>query len=56
MTAGETLARRINQTAVRRAVLCAVLLFDLFIAWTVFYSPIDDWRWSIDEIGLRWWL
>lgn len=40
----------------RRAVLAAVLAFYLFVAWTVFYSPIDDWRWSLDEIGLRWWL
>ena len=41
---------------VRRLVLAAVLLWCLFIGWTVFYSPIDDWRWSLDQLGLRWWL
>ena len=45
-----------KQILVRRAVLAVTLAFYLFVAWTVFYSPIDDWRWSLDEIGLRWWL
>ena len=43
-----------KQTALRRAVLAGMLLFDLYIAWTVFYSPLDDWQWSMD-VGL-WWL
>ena len=43
-----------KQTALRRAVLAGMLLFDLYIAWTVFYSPLDDWQWSMDT-GL-WWL
>ena len=45
-----------KQILVRRTVLAVTLAFYLFVAWTVFYSPIDDWRWSLDEIGLRWWL
>ena len=40
----------------RWAVLTAALVFYLFLGWTVFYSPIDDWRWGIDSIGLDWWL
>lgn len=43
-----------KQTALRRAVLAGMLLFDLYIAWTVFYSPLDDWQWSMD-VGI-WWL
>ena len=45
-----------KQVLIRRGVLALTLAFYLFVAWTVFYSPIDDWRWSLDEIGLRWWL
>lgn len=44
-----------KQSALRRAVLAVVLLFDLYIAWTVFYSPLDDWQWSMD-MGIQWWL
>lgn len=44
-----------KQTALRRTVLAGVLLFDLYIAWTVFYSPLDDWQWSMD-MGIQWWL
>ena len=62
MTAAVLVRRRLQALprpggrTVRRAVLAAVLLWCLFVGWTVFYSPIDDWRWSLDEIGLRWWL
>ena len=45
-----------KQVLIRRGVLALTLAFYLFVAWTIFYSPIDDWRWSLDEIGLRWWL
>ena len=31
-----------------------MLLFDLYVAGTVFYSPLDDWQWSMDT-GI-WWL
>ena len=43
-----------RQTALRRTVFAGMLLFDLYIAGTVFYSPIDDWQWSMDT-GI-WWL
>ena len=43
-----------KQTALRRAVLAGALLVHLYLAWTVFYSPLDDWQWSMD-VGL-WWL
>ena len=43
-----------KQAVLRRTVLAGALLFHLYIAWTVFYSPLDDWQWSMD-VGL-WWL
>ena len=43
-----------RQTALRRTVFAGILLFDLYVAGTVFYSPLDDWQWSMD-IGI-WWL
>ena len=44
-----------KQTALRRVILAAVLLFDLYVARAVFYSPLDDWQWSMD-MGIEWWL
>ena len=38
------------------ACLAAALIFCLFLAWAVPYSPIDDMQWGLDEPGLRWWL
>ncbi len=37
------------------ALMAAVLLFDLAIAWAVPYSATDDLLWGMEE-GLRWWL
>lgn len=37
------------------ALMAAVLLFDLAIAWAVPYSATDDYLWGMEE-GLRWWL
>ena len=43
-----------KQAILRRAVLAGVLAFHLYAAWAVFYSPLDDWQWSMDT-GI-WWL
>lgn len=45
-------------TARRRLTLAALtilLVFWLFIAWSVPYSSVDDFQWGLEE-GLRWWL
>lgn len=44
-----------KQTVLRRVFLVCMLLFDLYVAHAVFYSPLDDWQWSMD-MGIQWWL
>ena len=45
-----TARRRITLT-----VLALLLAFWLFVAWSIPYSPIDDFQWGMED-GLRWWL
>ena len=44
-----------KRTVLRRVFLACVLIFDLYVGHTVFYSPLDDWQWSMD-MGIEWWL
>ena len=44
-----------RQTVLRRVLLACILIFDLYVGHTVFYSPLDDWQWSMD-MGIQWWL
>lgn len=43
-----------RKTWICRAVLAAVLIYYLFIAWAVPYSCTDDLQWGMEQ-GVRWW-